>query len=115
MPSFSAAQSARFSAQGARERRQTSATAILVYEGKRLCVSRTGIDHRREIASGPFEAMPEAVVRVDMAAYSWFLKTEAEAFAAVGAAVTLDGVPLKITTAKRLPLAGEIVLSLGKA
>ncbi len=114
MPSWSRRQQDAFARQGAAHRRAVNADPDkpAIFEGKPLCVSRTGIAHRREIEAGGFEQMPDAVVRVDRAAYPWFLPTEAAAKAAVGKLLTLEGVPLKIVEAKRLD--AEIVLTLGK-
>jgi hypothetical protein len=115
MPSFSSAPARRFAAQGARQGAAANAISVVTYAGRTLCVSRTGIDHRRAVEAGPFEGMPEATIRVCAADHAWFLPDEAAARAAVGQSLTLDGQLLKIATVKRLPLAGEIVLTLAKA
>jgi hypothetical protein len=85
------------------------------YAGRDLCVTRTGIEHRRQMDEGGFALMPEATVRVCIEAYPWFIPDEAAARAALGQPFTLAGQTLKVATVKRLPMAGEIVVTLAKA
>lgn len=109
------AQSNATARQGADFRAALCAVKSCIFEARPLCASGTGTAHRREIEAGGFEQMPDTILRVSMAAYPWFLPDEAAARAAVGKPLTVDGIVLKITEAKRLPLASEIVLTLGKA
>lgn len=116
MPSFSRAQSDRFAAQGARERREVNGTLFTWSgaPGKTLCGAFSAVRSRREIEAGGFEQQPDFIARVDVAAFPWFLPTIADCKAALGSSITIDGETYMIVEVAPLILGGERFLGLGK-